>query len=166
MKKVTLPTLQIKDNFLNKKEFDIIYNNLSRIPFKVSINEQGNFGFRYDFEHNKENDWLFKKIKKQFFPEIDFKISQPCYHWRHNAHRVFSHVDKRTDYNFLLYLKGKELLYNGTGIYDKHNHLNTYIGFVENRALFFDGHNNVHTDLQALGESSPRHTLNIFYKYD
>ena len=45
------------------------------------------------------------------------------------------------------------------------NNLNTYIGFVENRAIFFDGKNNWHTDLQGLGESSPRYSINIFYNY-
>ncbi len=160
-----LPTLQIKDNFLSTKEFNIICNNLDKIPYTALKNTEGNFGFRYDFKHNKENDWLFKKIKKQFFPEVTFKISQPSYHWRHNTNKVFSHVDKKTDYNFLLYLKGTEIVYNGTGFYYK-NELNTYIGFVENRAIFFDGKNNIHTDLQALGKSSPRHTLNIFYSYE
>jgi len=45
------------------------------------------------------------------------------------------------------------------------NELNTAIGFVENRALFFDGQNNLHTDLQALGQSSFRYTINIFYNH-
>ena len=63
-----------------------------------------------------------------------------------------------------MYLKGDELVYNGTGIYHKDD-LNTYVGFVKNRAIFFDGKNNIHTDLQALGPSSGRYTLNIFYKY-
>ena len=112
-----LPTLQIKDNFLSTKEFNIICNNLDKIPYTALKNTEGNFGFRYDFKHNKENDWLFKKIKKQFFPEVTFKISQPSYHWRHNTNKVFSHVDKKTDYNFLLYLKGTEIVYNGTGFY-------------------------------------------------
>jgi len=75
-----------------------------------------------------------------------------------------SHNDGN-DYNFLLYLQGKELVYNGTGFYTK-KQLHSYIGFVQNRALFFDGKNNVHTDLQALGESSPRYTINIFYNYE
>ena len=66
------------------------------------------------------------------------------------------------DYNFILYLKGKELIYNGTGFYYK-KELNTYLGFVENRAIFFEGKNVLHTDLQALGESSSRYTINIFY---
>tara|TARA_R100001591_G_scaffold117820_1_gene138262 strand:+ start:870 stop:1358 length:489 start_codon:yes stop_codon:yes gene_type:complete len=159
-----LPTIQIKDNFLNKKELSILLNNLNKINYKAIKNDDGNFGFRHEFERNSENEWLFKKIKKQFFPNVNLKVNKGSYHLRHNAKKVMSHEDEE-DYNFILYLKGDELVYNGTGFYYK-NKLNTYLGFINNRALFFDGKNNVHTDLQALGKSSPRHTINIFYNYD
>ena len=43
------------------------------------------------------------------------------------------------------------------------NDLSTHVGFVENRAIFFNGKDTFHTDLQAFGDSSPRYTLNIFY---
>jgi hypothetical protein len=156
-----LPTIQVKDNFLTKKELDILKNNINKIYFEAIKNGDGNFGFRHHFDKNLDNEWLFKKIKNQFFPNVDLKVCSSSYHLRHNHSKVFSHVDEQ-DYNFLLYLKGKELVFNGTGFYEKNN-LNTYIGFVENRALFFDGKNNFHTDLQALGESSPRYTINVFY---
>ena len=155
--------IQIKDNFLNKKELKILLSNINKIQYLPMVNERGNFGFRHDFDKNLNNEWLFKKIKEQFFPSVDLKVCYPSYHLRHNHSEVFSHTDEN-DYNFLLYLKGKELVYNGTGFYSKNN-LNTYIGFVENRALFFNGKNNTHTTLQALGESSPRYTINIFYNY-
>lgn len=158
-----LPTIQIKDNFLTKKEFNILQNNVDKLSYQPMVNEDGNFGFKNYFEKNNENDWLFKKIKKQFFPNVNLKAIISCYHLRHNYQKVFDHTDD-LDYNFILYLKGEELIYNGTGFYTN-NKLNTYLGFVENRALFFDGKNNVHTNLQALGESSSRHTINIFYKY-
>jgi len=157
-----LPTIQVKDNFLTKKELDILKNNINKIYFKAIKNEQGNYGFRNNFLLNAENEWLFKKIKKQFFNNYNLKIYESAYHLRHNLNKVMSHKDT-ANYNFILYLSGKELIYNGTGFYHK-NSLHTYIGFVENRALFFDGKNNFHTDLQALGESSPRYTINIFYK--
>jgi hypothetical protein len=69
------------------------------------------------------------------------------------------------DYNFILYLKGKEILYNGTGFFDD-KQLNTLVGFKHNRALFFNGRDVLHSDLQAFGESSFRYTINIFYKYN
>lgn len=160
-----LPTIQIKDNFLDEKEFKILKDNINKIHYESIKNESGNFGFRRYFEKNLDNEWLFKKIKKQFFPDINLQVVNSSYHLRNNTNEVLAHTDVNRDYNFLLYLKGKELLYNGTGFYTK-NSLHTYIGFVENRALFFDGKNNMHTDLQALGESSFRHTVNIFYNYD
>jgi len=156
-----LPTIQIKDNFLTKKELKILQNNINKVHYKAEINSDGNYGFRYHFNPDSNNEWLFNKIKKLFFPNINLKANSFSYHLRHNFNKVLSHTD-RNDYNFLLYLKGKELIYNGTGFYTKNN-LHTYVGFVENRAIFFDGKNNIHTDLQALGESSPRYTINIFY---
>ncbi len=158
-----IPTIQIKDNFLDQKELNILTNNLSKIYLQAiqMDDNKGNFGFRHFFDEDENNKWLFNKIKKQFFPNTNLKVGHSSYHLRHNSKTVLKHIDDY-DYNFLLYLKGKELVYNGTGFYSKDN-LNTYLGFVENRALFFDGKNNSHTDLQALGESSPRYTINIFY---
>ena len=157
-----IPTVQIKDNFLNKKEFKTLYNNIDKFTYAPKINEDGLYGFRYNFTENSDNKWLFKKIKKQFFPNNNLKVNECAYHLRHNHKKVLPHKDHNDDYNFILYLKGKELVYNGSGFYHKDN-LHTYIGFVENRAIFFDGKNNLHTDLQALGESSFRYTVNIFY---
>ena len=156
-----LPTIQIKDNFLTDKELNILQNNINKISYEPMKNGAGNYGFRHFFKKDLDNEWLFKKIKNQFFPNHNLKIDHSSFHLRHNNNKVLEHNDDQ-DYNFLLYLKGKELIYNGTGFYTN-NTLNTYLGFVENRALFFDGKNNLHTDLQALGESSPRYTINIFY---
>ena len=41
--------------------------------------------------------------------------------------------------------------------------LSSHIGFIENRALFFNGSKIPHSDLQSFGDSSERYTLNIFY---
>ena len=159
-----LPTIQIKDNFLTKKEFKILNSNVDKISYtSVKDGENDIFGFKHFFKRSSENEWLFKKIKKQFFPNVNLVIDNSSYHLRNNNKKVLHHKDTN-DYNFILYLKGKELIYNGTGFYTK-NSLQTYIGFVENRAIFFDGKNNMHTDLQALGESSFRYTINIFYNY-
>jgi len=158
-----LPTIQIKDNFLTNKEFKILFNNIDKFNYVPEISNDGDpYGFAHNFNENLENQWFFKKIKKQFFPNTNLKPGKCVYNLRHNCKKILSHKDIYDDYNFILYLKGKELVYNGTGFYYKNN-LNTYLGFVKNRALFFDGKNNTHTDLQALGESSPRYTINIFY---
>ena len=160
-----IPTIQIKDNFLEKKEFDIISYNLDKISLKpYTQGEKITSGFTQDFKRTPDNEWLFKKIKKQFFPNVELKSVLSRYNWRHNQEEVLSHVDGNRDFNFILYLKGNELVYNGTGIYYENN-LSTYIGFIKNRAIFFDGRNNIHSDLQALGPSSGRYSLNIFFNY-
>jgi len=158
-----LPTIQIKDNFLDEKEFEILTNNIDKLLYLPMTNPD-NFGFRHLFKKSSENEWLYTKIKKQFFPNVNLKEVESSYHLRHNTKKVLSHTDG-ADFNLILYLKGKELTYNGTGFY-YNNKLNTYLGFVENRAFFFDGKNVVHTDLQALGESSPRYSINICYNYE
>jgi len=162
-----LPDISVMDNFFDKKEFDILYNNLNTIKFVNIKNTYGAFGFIHDFEKNKDNEWLYNKIKNVFFPHKNLEVSKSSFRLRHNSKEVLFHVDEGcgTDYNFILYLKGKELLYNGTGFYNDSKKLDRYIGFIENRALFFRGSTIVHADLQALGESSPRYSVNIFYKY-
>jgi len=56
-----LPDIQIKDNFLTKKELKIVQNNIRRIKYTAVDNDEGNFGFRSLFEKNSESEWLFKK---------------------------------------------------------------------------------------------------------
>ena len=57
-----LPDISIRDNFFDKKEFDILYNNLNTIKFDNIKNTYGAFGFKHDFEKNKDNEWLYNKI--------------------------------------------------------------------------------------------------------
>ena len=154
--------LQIKDNFFTKKEYSILINNLNKIYWSPSINDTGNYGFSHIFEKTNKNKWLFDKIKLQFFPNKKLKTKLARFNVRHNKTEVKPHLDIIPKYNCLIYLKGEELTYNGTGFYTKGN-LNTYVGFTENRALFFNGRHVYHSDLQALGPSSSRYSLNIFY---
>ena len=157
-----IPDIQIKDNFFSKKEFNILLSNIHSIPYESQNNLAGNFGFRHQFKKNSKNNWIFNKIKKHFFPNLDLELFESAYHLRHNKTKPLVHRDP-TDYNFILYLEGKEIFYNGTGFYNSEKNLDRYVGFFKNRALFFNGKKIFHTDLQALGKSSPRYTINIFY---
>jgi len=140
--------IAVVDDFFNEKELNILVSNLNRIQLKHGKNDSGTaLGFfSHNFNPDKENKWLFDKIKKTFFRD-----------------KVLPHIDSETEYNFLCYLKGKSLLHNGTGFYNNEGDIDRYVGFKKNRVLFFDS-NIRHTNLQALGESSPRYTLNMFYK--
>tara|TARA_B100000035_G_scaffold128817_1_gene109488 strand:+ start:1437 stop:1913 length:477 start_codon:yes stop_codon:yes gene_type:complete len=154
--------IMVVDNFFNEKELNILVNNLDKINYESDQNESGNYGFGHKFNPDETNQWLFDKIKNVFLKEKDLKPLSSAIRMRHNSKKVLPHIDNESKYNFLCYLKGKELMYNGTGFYNDKKDLDRYIGFKENRAMFFDSHI-YHTDLQALGESSPRYTLGIFY---
>jgi len=161
--KHNLPDIQVKDNFFSKKEFNILVSNTQHIQLSARQNDDGNYGFRHNFKKPSNDDWFSKKIKDNFFPNLNLEFWEGGYHLRHNKEKPLVHIDPNSDYNFLCYLKGKELMYNGTGFYNDDKNLDRYIGFKENRALFFNSCI-YHSDLQSLGESSPRYTLNIFYK--
>ena len=161
---MTEKNITILDNFLNKEEFKILKDNLDTINFvPVDGGVDNRYGFGHQFVPDKTNEWLFNKIKDKFFPNKNLKATDCSFRLRHNANKVLPHQDNQVNYLFLYYLKGKETTYNGTGFYNDDKTLDRYIGFKENRALFFDSHI-YHTDLQALGESSPRYSLNIFYE--
>jgi|TARA_R100001530_G_scaffold28028_1_gene22275 hypothetical protein len=157
--------LVVVDSFFTKKEFAIINANLDKIKFVPLSNPVGDkYGFGHQIENSQDNKWVFKKIKDEFFPKKKLKVVDSSFRLRHNTNKVLVHLDNFATYNFICYLKGKELLYNGTGFYNDKNQLDRYVGFVHNRAIFFKGDSTYHADLQALGESSPRYTLSIFYK--
>jgi hypothetical protein len=155
--------IMVVDDFFNEKELSILVNNLDKINYKSDENKAGNYGFGHEFDPDENNKWLFDKIKNTFIKNNNFKPFCSALRMRHNAKKVLPHIDNNSKYNFLCYLKGKELMYNGTGFYNDKGNLDRYIGFKINRAMFFNSHI-LHTDLQALGESSPRYSLGIFYR--
>ena len=155
-------SLQIKDNFFTEKEYNILVDNLNKIPLSPMSNKEVNYSFGFEFNKTENNNWLFDKIKNNFFSDKKLKACAARFDLRHNKKQIKPHLDNIPKYNCIVYLKGEPLTYNGTGFYNKGN-LNTYVGFVENRALFFNGRDVYHTDLQALGPSSPRYSLTIFY---
>tara|TARA_R100001591_G_scaffold60665_1_gene70339 strand:+ start:1342 stop:1836 length:495 start_codon:yes stop_codon:yes gene_type:complete len=156
--------LQVKDNFFTEDEYNLLVNNLTKIDFKPSSNDiDGHFSFHHAFEPTSENQWIFDKIKDSFYDQ-NLGIYKCRFDMRHNKNQTLPHLDSdRNDYNCIIYLRGDELLYNGTGFYHN-NSLHSYVGFVKNRALFFNGAEVYHTDLQSLGQSSMRYSLNIFYE--
>ena len=108
---------------------------------------------------------MLKLIKDYFFPNRNLEPISVSAHLRQNDKEPLFHVDveKGNVANFLLFVKGESLLNNGTGFMSGKS-LSSHIGFIENRALFFNGSKIPHSDLQSFGDSSKRYTLNIFYK--
>jgi hypothetical protein len=56
-----IPTIQIKDNFLNEKEFKILHNNIDKIYYIAMVDGDSTYGFRYCFSQDSQNKWLFEK---------------------------------------------------------------------------------------------------------
>jgi hypothetical protein len=190
MKKDSLSFVSI-NNFLDKDSLKGLQDTILNLSYRPGTNgeysdpETGFRGrgnqkeecsedpkFHHGYEHyfavdHFKDDPILKKIKDAFFLHHDFKPVEIRAHLRHNTAHPWPHVDgdeKKSYWLFLLYVKGEPLLYNGTGFYGANKQLSTYVGFEENKALFFNAGKIFHTDLQALGESSPRYTLNIGYE--
>ena len=152
------------DNFLSKDELDNLQKKAVAFDYNSNINDTGHYGFTYEFPlENIKNDPILSKVKKSFGIGKNMKEYLVRFHLRYNTNKPLPHYDENT-YVFLLYLKGEPLLNNGTGFYTDKGSLSSHIGFVENRALFFNGDKILHTNLQSFGDSSPRYSLNIFFQ--
>ena len=42
-------SLQIKDNFFTEKEYNILVDNLNKIPLSPMSNKEGNYSFGFEF---------------------------------------------------------------------------------------------------------------------
>jgi len=159
--------VQYVDNFLGQETLTSLQETFSNIEFRDVKNEAGVYGKRHTFPLDTfKNDPLLLRIQEFFFPHSPLEPLSISAHLRHNSSgepKVHVDREKGSIANFLLFVKGKPLFNNGTGFFVD-GKLSSHVGFVENRALFFNGNKIWHTDLQAFGDSSPRYTLNIFYK--
>jgi|TARA_R100001460_G_scaffold23271_2_gene46976 hypothetical protein len=159
------------DDFLDEATLKSLQDTVTKLEYQEVKNPEGQlYGMRHTFDKSIHNDPLIKLIKQYFFPHRNLEPISVCAHLRQNNKEALFHTDedKGNVANFLFFVKGEPLLNNGTGFMhdNKMNKwvLSSHIGFVENRALFFNGMKIPHSDLQSFGDSSNRYTLNIFYK--
>jgi hypothetical protein len=154
------------DDFLEDDTLKSLQDTVTKLKYYEVKNPEGQiYGMRHTFDTSIHNDPLIKLIKQYFFPHRNLEPISVSAHLRENNKEPLFHTDddKGNVANFLLFVKGESLLNNGTGFMHD-NKLSSHIGFVENRALFFNGMKIPHSDLQSFGDSSNRYTLNIFYK--
>ena len=154
------------DNFLEKETLKSLQDNILNTNHKEIWDSEGNlYGKRFTFPESFKKDPLLGLIKQYFFPHRNLVPISLHSHLRLNTEKPLFHIDDQKGgcANFLLFVKGEPLLNNGTGFLSNEE-LSSHVGFVENRALFFNGSKVKHGDLQSFGESSPRYTLNIFYR--
>ena len=153
------------DDFLDEATLKSLQDTVTKLKYQEVKNPEGQlYGMRHTFDKSIHNDPLLKLIKQYFFPHRNLEPISVSAHLRQNNKEPLFHTDDDKDNvaNFLLFVKGEPLLNNGTG-FMYNNQLSSHIGFVENRALFFNGSKIWHSDLLSFGESSSRYTLNIFY---
>ena len=154
------------DNFLEKETLKSLQDNISNTDHGEIWDNNGNlYGKRFTFPESFKKDPLLVFIKQYFFPHRNLVPISLHSHLRLNTEKPLFHIDDQKGgcANFLLFVKGEPLLNNGTGFLTN-GELSTHVGFIENRAVFFNGSKIMHGDLQSFGDSSPRYTLNIFYK--
>jgi hypothetical protein len=154
------------DDFLDDTTLKSLQDTVTKLKYQEVKNPEGQlYGMRHTFDKSIHNDPLLKLIKQYFFSHRNLEPISVSAHLRQNNKEPLFHTDddKGNVANFLLFVKGESLLNNGTG-FMHNNQLSSHIGFVENRALFFNGMKIPHSDLQSFGDSSNRYTLNIFYK--
>jgi|TARA_R110001592_G_scaffold61918_1_gene189209 hypothetical protein len=154
------------DNFLEKETLKSLQDNILNTNHKEIWDSEGNlYGKRFTFPESFKKDPLLGLIKQYFFPHRNLVPISLHSHLRLNTEKPLFHIDDQKGgcANFLLFVKGEPLLNNGTGFLSNEE-LSSHVGFVENRALFFNGSKVKHGDLQSFGDSSPRYTLNIFYR--
>jgi len=156
----------VVDNFLPTEILQYLQNQAVQQNYTASATkDDDHYGFGVKVENSMlENDIILKKIYEDFNVPKEVKLSNAFMHMRYNS-KVLPHVDKG-HYSFLLYLKGEPLLNNGTGFLNPNSEIAVHAGFLENRAIFFNAGLTKHTDMQGFGESSPRYSLNIFFKYE
>ena len=154
----------IKDNFLDKKLFKNIHNQID--SFHYSPNENN---FEKVDSGYKTHPWFaspvgenIKKIIKNKCEKIwnkKFKINFCSYTMLATVEPlVHSDLSGNCDYQTIIYIKGNINLHKGTGFY-LNNELNTHIGFNENRAVSWHA-NTFHSPLNwASDDKSKRYSI-------
>jgi len=165
-------TIIIKDNFLKKTLFQKIKKELTTLTFvnrSVTIEDNNAYQKIYFNHILTPEHYAVKEVKKYIEKIHAIKIiKMRSFYFLSPPNKTPSpHCDK-DNINFLIYLKGNELINNGTGFYEKKNEidsfeLNTHIGFKENRAVMFSG-NRLHSTLQFNDNCSGRYIMTNFIK--
>jgi hypothetical protein len=165
--------LIVKDNFFNKKVYEEILLDISRLKFEnrnVSIKDSLKsayqtiyFNVPLDKQHFAVKESV--KILNDFGFNIYFGDS---FYFLSAAHKAGATVhNDSADLNCLIYIKGRELMNSGTAFYDYNKEedeyiLRTHVGFKENRALIFDS-KIYHSTTQFEEGSSSRYVMANFF---
>jgi hypothetical protein len=151
--------LTVIDDFLPKKEFSQIYNNISLLEWSHNSN------YITDVNHiwyssgplSPQDFSLFKKALRKKLSKKIIHCELNSWTWV-NTKEPRPHIDYRKgkcEQQLVFYIKSDEKINGGTGFYrqeeenseEKDNYLDVHVGFKENRAVFFESKNCFHTPL-------------------
>ena len=134
--------INIVDNFLDKDTFTEVYNKIPYFQYQPDQNMIENIPHIWfsatvepqlaGFVKEKCEKTFNKKLNLVFCSYTMLATVEPTVHC--------DHTDK-TSHQVIIYIRGNTDLHKGTGFYIKNEdrfQLNTHVGFVENRAIFWD----------------------------
>ena len=165
--------IKIKDKFLSKDDFDVVYNTAQSLRFKANslgydngVKKDKHVWFTVDAPENVQNI-LIKSVSKYFDIEIKkLTVCQYTFVFKSKHTQVHNDTNNNNDFQTIIYVKGKDDVHSGTGFYvekDGDYILNTHIGFMPNRLISWTP-NVYHAPLSFTDEYNPRISLITQYK--
>ena len=151
--------IKIEDNFFDKDTFNKIYSEVESHEYSPPTTEMlkyngGCYWFQNDISGSDLQNYIIDKIQNKTNLKIDTEKNCVSKYIMSNAQdKARPHVDHAADLQCLIYIKGEEILNNGTLFLDKKQssfNINTHVGFKQNRAVIFSS-NNYHSPAQFLG---------------
>jgi len=165
--------LIVKDNFFNKKFYEEILFDISRLKFQnrntsvdknlKNVYQTIYFNVPLDKQHFavKETNKILEDFGLNIHIGDSFYFLSAPYKAGATIH------NDSADVNCLIYIKGRELMNSGTAFYDYNEEenkyvLRTHVGFKENRALIFDS-KIYHSTTQFKEDSGSRYVMTNFF---
>jgi len=136
--------IQIKDSFLNKKDFNEIKSYSKKIlwkPIKLAYDEKNPKHVWFTEDCSEKISKILSKEVSRFFKIEILKIVTCQYSFVAKSNKTEVHHDGDGEHNFqvIFYIDGDENIHCGTGFYTKKDDnsfdLNTHIGFRPNRIV-------------------------------
>jgi len=151
--------IKIENNFFDQDTFKKLNSEIESYEYKPPTSEllQNNGGC-YWFQKNISGSDLQNHIINIIQKRTNLKINKQkkCiskFIMSNAQDGARPHVDHGNEMQCLIYIKGDEILNNGTMFLDKRESsydIHTHVGFKENRAIIFSS-NNYHSPAQFLG---------------
>ena len=136
--------IQIKDNFLNQKDFDKIKSyakNIAWNPINLGYDEKNPHHVWFTENCSEEISNLLSKEVSKFFKVEILKVVTCQYSLVAKSKKTQVHNDGDGEHNFqtIIYIEGDENIHCGTGFYTKKEdnsfNLNTHVGLKPNRIV-------------------------------